>query len=362
MALARFAAKRIAYLLLVLVLFVVFLMLFVNLTGMMEQVAQRQAFRKAVLSCQQEEACSSLPFTQRSEEIAKRRLEILAQQAAEPLHTRILRQTWEYLTLNWGTSLYHRSRTGSLLVADIVLERLPFTLGLFASGTLLGAYIGIRTGLRMASRPMSRSDRGLTLVSLMTTAVPPWMWGVYFILLLAYGFRLFPAYGFVSVPPPRDLWTYTADFLWHMALPLLTLTFASFGAWAYVTRNLVVPTEQEDFVQAARARGIPERRVMRKHVLRVAYPPIVTTLAIALIATLNGIILVEGIFGWPGIGWLYWEALSFGDLESYGPVDTPILIALPVTYAMLFLVMIFALDFTYGYLDPRVRALGKQGR
>ncbi|MCJ2531444.1 MAG: ABC transporter permease [Candidatus Thermoplasmatota archaeon] len=360
MALARFAAKRIAYLLLVLVLFVVFLMLFVNSTGMMNDVMQRQAFREAIQSCQRDEACNTLPFRQRNAEILSRRLEILAQQQAEPFLIRVLRQTWGYLTLDWGIALYHQSRTGSFLVADIVLERIPFTIGLFSTGTLLGAYIGIRTGLKMASKALRPSDRGLTFLSLMTTVIPPWIWGIYFIFIFAITLRLFPSYGYLTVPPPRDPWEYTANFLWHLALPLLTLTFASFGAWAYVTRNLVLPTEREDHVQAARARGVPERTVMKKHVLRVAYPPLVTTLAIALIATLNGIILVEGIFGWPGIGWLYWEALSFGDLETYGPVDTPILVALPVAFAMIFLVVIFILDLTYGYLDPRIRALDRK--
>ncbi len=118
-------------------------MLFVNLTGMMNQVTQQQAFRQAVLSCQQDQECNELPFRQRSEEIFKRRLEILAQQEAEPFLIRVLRQTWGYLTLDWGTALYHQSRAGSVLVADIVLERIPFTLALFATGTLLGAYIGI---------------------------------------------------------------------------------------------------------------------------------------------------------------------------------------------------------------------------
>jgi peptide/nickel transport system permease protein len=212
----------------------------------------------------------------------------------------------------------------------------------------------------MASRATRLSDRGLTIFSLMTTAVPPWLWGLVFILFFAITLRLFPSYGYLTVPPPRDPWEYTANFLWHLVLPLLTIIFASFGAWAYVTRNLVLPTEREDHVQAARARGVPERKVMRRHVLRVASPAIITTLAIALIATLNGIILVEGIFGWPGIGWLYWEALSFGNLEQNGPVDTPILIALPVAFAMIFLAVIFVLDFTYGYLDPRIRALDRK--
>lgn len=360
-----------ALLTLVFLLFVTFLVTFINLSPsnnpynpstktIMDDIEWSQAFGKAVLSCQQDETCNSLPFTQRSEEISSRRVEILAGLQAEPVPNKILRQTWGYLTLDWGTALYHQSRAGSLLVANIVLERLPLTLGLFATGTLLGAYIGIQTGLKMASKAMRPADRGLTFFSLLTTAIPPWIWGLYFILFFAITLRLFPSYGFVTVPPPRDPWEYTANFLWHLILPLLTLTFASFGAWAYVTRNLVLPTEREDHVQAARARGVPERTVMRRHVLRVAAPPLVTTLAIALIATLNGIILVEGIFGWPGIGWLYWEALSFGDIETYGPVDTPILIALPVAFAMIFLMVIFVLDFTYGYLDPRIRALDKK--
>ena len=159
-------------------------------------------------------------------------------------------------------------------------------------------------------------------------------------------------------PRPREIpGRMRRTFLWHFTLPLFTLAFASFKAWACLTRNLVLPMVHEDFVQGTRARGAPEGRIMRKHVLWAASPAIVTTLGISLIASLNGIILVEGLFGSPGVGWLYSQALSFGNLERYGPVDTPILIALPVLYAMLFLGIIFVLDFTYGRLDPRIRAL-----
>ncbi|MFQ5918919.1 MAG: ABC transporter permease [Thermoplasmata archaeon] len=327
---------------------------------MMEDIIWNQSYRDAVLSCSKDESCWTLPFSERAGEIGQRRLAILAEQQGEPILSRILRQVWEYATLDWGTALYHQSRTGSFLVVDIIVERLPFTIGLFASGTALGAFLGIRTGLLMASRASRKTDRGLTLLSLTTTAVPPWIWGLIFILLFAFSLRLFPPAGFVTVPPPRDPWAYAGDFLWHLTLPLLTIAFASFGAWAYVTRNLVLPIEREDFVQAARARGAPERTVMRKHVLRVAAPPVITMLAIALIATLNGIILVEGIFGWPGVGWLFWEALSFGDLEANGPIDSPLLLALPVAYALLFLAMIFILDFTYGLLDPRIGTPGRR--
>lgn len=197
-------------------------------------------------------------------------------------------------------------------------------------------------------------------LSLATTAVPPWIWGVYFILFFAFALRLFPSAGYLSIPPSHDPWLRLADFLWHMTLPVLTMAFASFGAWAYVTRNLVLSTAKEDFVLAARARGVPEGVIMRRHVLRAASPPIITILAVSLITSLSWIILVEILFGLPGIGRLYWEALGYVVDQELGPVDVPLLVALPIVYAMLFLLMIFLLDLIYGLLDPRIRAFGRR--
>ncbi len=126
------------------------------------------------------------------------------------------------------------------------------------------------------------------------------------------------------------------------------MTFSSFGSWAYVTRNLVLQTMDEDFVWAARSRGLPERMVLHKYVFRAASPPIVTSLALALITSWTGAIVTETVFQWPGLGLLYFQAILV--------IDAPVIIGLTVIYAMLFVLTIFLLDLTYGLLDPRIRS------
>lgn len=357
------ALKRVVLLILVMPALVVSLVALVNLSGNMDEVIRIQASRLALEECEQEAACNTLGGIALQREIQSRERAILSDLEAEPLPTRVTRQAWQFLTLDWGTALYVNSQTGSSQVIDVILERLPWTIGLFTTGTLLAALFGIRLGLRMASRQGSHSDKGLTVASLTMVVVPAWIWAIAFLLIFAFGFQVFPVGGYASVPAPTNPLVLFGDFLWHLSLPLLTVVLASLGAWAYVTRALVLQTVEEDFVKAAHGRGLPKKVVLRKHVLRAAAPPIVTTLTLALIASWNGSIIVEGVFNWPGVGQLYWEALGMVDPipgnPGVGPFDVPLLIALPIVYAFLFIGTILVLDFTYRLLDPRVRAFGQ---
>jgi len=119
------------------------------------------------------------------------------------------------------------------------------------------------------------------------------------------------------------------------------------GAWIYVVRTLVLNTTQEFFVTVARAKGLPEGQVMRRHILRVAAPPIVTNLVFAFIGVLGGAILIETVFRWPGMGRLYYEAILAAD-ES-------VIIALTFIYTFLYIIARFLLEVLYIILDPRVR-------
>ena len=153
------------------------------------------------------------------------------------------------------------------------------------------------------------------------------------------------------LPPVEIIFTGTTakiiDLLWHMTLPLATVVFVSFGAWTYVTRNIVVGTLQEDFVMAARAKGLPERKVLYGHVLRTASPPIVTMSILSLIGSLGGAIITESVFTWPGMGRLYWIALQQGDLR--------VLLGLTFITTFIFIVAMVLVDLIYGFLDPRVK-------
>ena len=268
----------------------------------------------------------------------------------QPFLQKSVRQTYEALTLQLGTAVTLTTAAGSRVLWELIMERLPRTVLLFTTATVTSAVLGIWLGLRMARRALSVTDRSLTVVSITTFVVPSWIFGILFLLIFSFGLRIAPTGGLVSVPAPQDPLLLAVDMAYHLALPLAVVTFSSFGAWSYITRNLVLQIMDEDYVMAARAKGLPEKTVLNKYVLRAAAPPIVTSLALALIASWQGAIITELVFNWPGLGRLYFEAILV--------IDPPVIIGLTVVYAFLFVVTIFILDVIYSFLDPRVRALG----
>jgi len=140
---------------------------------------------------------------------------------------------------------------------------------------------------------------------------------------------------------------YFATWVYYMALPLVTVVILSIGSWAYITRNIVLGKLTEDFVMTARAKGLPERKVLYGHVLRAASPPIVTIIALSLVSSLGGAIITETVFGWPGMGLLYWVSLTNG--------EAMLLAANVYVTVLLFVIVVFLLNIIYAILDPRVR-------
>ncbi len=150
-----------------------------------------------------------------------------------------------------------------------------------------------------------------------------------------------------SAPPPTDGLVRFLDLLWHAALPVLTLVLVSVGSWTYVARTIVLNIAQEDFVTVARAKGLPEGLVMRRHIIRVAAPPILTNIILGLAGSLAGAILTETVFNWPGMGRLYYNAVL--------ALDENVIIALTFMFTLLYVVARFVLELLYIVLDPRVR-------
>lgn len=258
--------------------------------------------------------------------------------------------TIDALTLRLGRSQVLTANDGSHAVGDIIAERLPRTLVLFTVANALGALLGIWMGLWMARKALSYFDRVATVVSITTTVVPPWVFGIFFVLVFAYGLGWFPPGGWIGLPaPPEGGLAWYLDVGWHMMLPMIAFIVATFGSWSYTTRNLVLQIMDEDFVSAARARGLPERTVLTKYVLRTASPPIVTSLALTLIVAWQGAIITETVFNYQGIGQLFFDAITI--------FDAPVVIGLTAIYAYLLVVTVFVLDVIYSFLDPRVRAL-----
>ncbi|MEM2732865.1 MAG: ABC transporter permease, partial [Nitrososphaerota archaeon] len=178
-------------------------------------------------------------------------------------------------------------------------------------------------------------------------AIPTWWIGIILIMVFSFLLRLFPFGGLYSTPPPSDPYLRFLDMLWHSVLPVTTLVVASVGVWVYTTRTIVLNIAQEDFVNAARARGLPEELVRRRYIMRVAAPPILTNVILGLATSISGAILTETVFNWPGLGRLFYDAVLV--------MDEVVVIALTYIFTLVYIVARFLLEVLYIILDPRVR-------
>ena len=265
-----------------------------------------------------------------------------------PWFVRLPGMVMRVLTLDLGEARTLRSFTGSNRVADIVLERVPNSMLLLTTSLAITAIVGINIGVRLASRPGTRIDRFVCNFSAVSYALPAWWVGILLILLFAYQWNILPGGGMHSAPPPPAGLPRFLDRLQHALLPILTLVMASLGPYVYVIRTMTLNVAQGDHVTVARAKGMAERIVARRHVLRVAAPPIVTGLILGLAGTLGGSILVETVFNWQGMGRLYYEAIV-------GTPDEMVIVALTFVYTLLYVLARIILEVLYIFLDPRVR-------
>ena len=269
----------------------------------------------------------------------------------EPMMQRIMYRTLSSLVFNFGTSTQMKSLAGSNNVNTIIYERIPRTLLLFGVAAVLDIILGVWLGLVKARRAGKMMDRSTDLVTMVLFGLPLWWLGMMFIMLFAFAIPIFPSSAMHASPPPADALGNFLDLMHHLALPVITIVLFGFWGRAYITRNLVVSTLQEDFIMSARARGLSERRILFGHTLRSAAPPIVTMSLLALVVSIGGGLVFEGIFSWPGLGNLYWQAVQQNDV--------PVLMADLMVTTVLFIACLAFLDLIYGFLDPRVKVGGK---
>ncbi len=265
-----------------------------------------------------------------------------------PWYTRLPRMVGRVFVLDLGQAHTLRSSTGSNRVVDIVLERIPNTMLLLTTALLITVTVGLFAGARLASRPGSLLDRVVTSFSAFSFALPTWWVGILLILLFTYRLGILPSGGMYSAPPPEGGLLRFLDLLHHALLPVFTLVLTGLGPYIYVVRTITLTTAQSDHVTVARAKGLSERLVARRHILRVASPPIVTGLILGFAGTLGGSILVETVFNWRGMGRLYYEAMA-------GTPDETVIVALTFVYTLLYVVARMILEVLYVFLDPRVR-------
>lgn len=267
-----------------------------------------------------------------------------------PVAERILWRTWDTLTLNLGNSTIIRSSNGSRSVWDVVSEAIPKTILLFSVAMLVDIVLGLLLGLKKAQKAGGLLDKSTSVGTMVVFGMPSWWLGMILIMFFAYTLKVFPSGGLHATPPPEGI-TFFLDALYHLALPVMTLVVIGFWGRAFLTRNIVLGVLQDDYIMAARARGIPERKVLYGHTMRTSAPPIVTMSLLALLASVSGNIVFEGIFNWPGMGNLFWFALQQNDV--------PVLMGNLAITTGLYICGLVLLDLVYGLLDPRIKVGGR---
>ena len=252
---------------------------------------------------------------------------------------------YKLLILDFGHATFLTSDSGSSAVSDILLEKIPRTVLLFTTATIIISIIGILLGAFSGSKVGSVTDRVTSMFAVISSSFPVWWIGMLMIFLFAFTYQIFPARATPTLPLTDP--GYIGALLYHMTLPLITIVLIGFGSWAYLVRNFMVGTMQEDFITAKKTIGIEKKKIIYKHALKNAAPPIITILALSLSGSLGGAIITEAVFDWPGMGRLYFEAISVMDL--------PVIIGATYVLTVLFLISIFVADLLYGYFDPRVK-------
>ena len=322
----------------------------------------------------------------------------------EPLWKQYVIHVKNTLTGNFGVSFSHYPRS----VADVIAERLPRTLVLFLTATVISFYLGFALGKIIAWRRGQFTEYAYTIGGVtLYTVFTPWF-GLMMIWLFAFKAGWFPIGKFLDPVLWRDApadantifsrmiltviavsvavfltflltaklrvpgarlfqgavviaaaavvavtWLLSGvshlalDILQHMALPVITLTLISFAGTMLLTRNSMLETMREDYVMAARAKGLPEKQVRDKHVARNALLPVVTSFVFSLAFAVDGGIIIESIFSWPGMGQTLVSAAVTEDL--------PLAVGAFVFVGIFVLLAHLAADILYVYLDPRIR-------
>jgi peptide/nickel transport system permease protein len=256
------------------------------------------------------------------------------------------------ITLDLGFAEDLVSDSGSKQVRLILLERLVPTLLLWGSFSILLFFTALFAGLFLSRRYGSWLDR-LVIALTPTSSAPGWFYGLFLILLFAAVLRWLPFGGLVDAPPPENRLLYALSVLEHLILPTMALFLGNIFVSIFNRRTFFLIYSQEDYVEMAKAKGVPDRLLERRYILKPTLPPIITEFLLVVIAVWYGGVITETIFNWPGLGRALYSAI--------GNFDTAVIVGSQVIYAYLLAMTVLLLDFLYAVVDPRVR-IGEEGK
>ena len=262
------------------------------------------------------------------------------------------------LSLDLGSSITSRG----LSVWEVIAQHFPATVELSFYSMLVAVLVGVSVGIVSASRPGTAIDVGGRLFGIITYSLPLFWVGMLLQLVFSVQLGWFPLgtrYPLANSPPPNITGLYTIDSLlsgnisqfftalYYLALPSFALGLLLSGIFERIVRVNLRQTLQADYVEAARARGIPEPKIIVSHALKNALIPVITVLGLTFAALLGGAVLTEVTFSWPGLGNRLYEAISSRDY--------PTVQGIMVFFGIIVVIASILIDIVNAYIDPRIR-------
>lgn len=260
----------------------------------------------------------------------------------QPAVVQLGRYIWAVMHLDLGFSY----RQG-IAVVDAIFDRLPATLLLTLSGVTVAVLLGTVGGVYAATRANRLGDRIVSLLGLFLYAAPSFWLGLMFVVLFSVKLGWLPVGDMQSYNLQGGLWAKTVDIAYHLIMPALSLGLFQAAIYLRVTRASMLEVAQLDFVRTAYAKGQTRHRVVWGHMLRNALLPVVTLAGLQFGTVLGGSVVVETVFGWPGIGSLLYD----GVLNR----DYPVVLGTLILSSVVVISVNVITDLLYTRLDPRVK-------
>jgi peptide/nickel transport system permease protein len=255
-------------------------------------------------------------------------------------------QLWSWLTTFpqiWRADAWGYSFTDGKPVIQTVASRVPLTVLLMGTSLIITAIVAIPLGVLSAVRQYSKTDKFITVLAVIGYAMPTFWLGI--IIRTTFGAQLkwFPLFGAYTLGAEPTI----PDLLWHMVLPVVTLTIVSVAGWSRYMRSSMLEVMRQDYVRTAKAKGLASSRVIYRHALRNALIPIVTLFGLSIPVLLAGAAVTETIFSWPGLGFLGVQAVTTRDY--------PTVLAFVMMGGIMVIVGNLVADILYALVDPRIK-------
>lgn len=255
-----------------------------------------------------------------------------------PVYEQYFRWLGQLLHGNLGYSF----QTGEPVIG-ILSARIPATLWLMGTALLIAVALGMAMGVVSALKQYSRVDYTFTFLGFAGVSIPDFFLGMVLVYALALAVPIFPTSGIATAGAPFSL----LDSLRHLALPALALGLVRTATFMRYTRTSVLEVMNNDYVRTARAKGLRERLVITRHILRNALVPVVTVIGLTLPVLFGGSVIIEMIFQWPGIGLMFIGAVTAR--------DSPVIMGYVLFSAVVVQACNLLTDIAYSFLDPRIR-------